>query len=385
VRVLVADDDHALLESIAGLLAEEGQFELVATASHAHEAIVLALEHQPDVALIDVRMPGGGPYTASQIRAGSPETAVVALSADGDRDSVMRMIAAGSSGYIMKGGTAREIIEALERAARRESTLSGDVTGPLPARLNGHLRAGERELEERARKQARVRAALDDGALSMVFQPIVHLADSRPVGYEALARFGLEPNRAPDEWFLEAGEVSMREELEVGAIARALVALPYIPQDRWLSVNAAPDVVISGALARALEGHDCSRLVLEIAEAAVIEDDDALAAVLPELRSSGLRLAVDDAGAGFASLRHILRLAPDLIKLDRTLIDAVDTSRASRALVAAFVSFAQEVGSLVLAEGIERALQLETLLDLGVTLGQGYRLGRPAALGQQAA
>ncbi len=384
VRVLVADDDRALLESIAGLLEEESQFELVATASDAHQAIALALEHRPDVALIDVRMPGGGAYAASQICAGSPQTAVVALSADGDRDSVMRMIAAGSSGYILKGGTAREIIDALERAARRESTLSGGVTGHVLTRLTDELQAGERALEEHARKQARVRAALEDGALRMVFQPIVHLPDSRPVGYEALARFGLEPKRSPDIWFREAGEVAMREELEVGAIARALTALPDVPQDRWLSLNAAPELVISGALARVLEGHDCSRLVLEVTEEAPIEDYDAFAAGLLELRSRGLRLAVDDAGAGFASLRHILRLAPDVIKLDRTLIDQVDTSRASRALAAAFVSFAREVGSLVLAEGIERALQLETLLDLGVTLGQGYRLGRPGALPQQA-
>ena len=329
-------------------------------------------------------MPGGGPHAASEICAGSPETAVVALSADGDRDSVMRMIAAGSSGYILKGGSAQEIIEALERAARRESTLSGGVTGHVLARLSDQLQAGERELEERALKQTRVRAALENGALNMVFQPIVKLADSRPVGYEALARFGLEPKRSPDVWFREAGDVAMREELELGAISRALAALPSIQQDRWLSLNASPELVSSGALARALDGHDCSRLVLEVTEEAPIDDYDAFAAGLLELRSSGLRLAVDDAGAGFASLRHILRLAPDVIKLDRTLIDDVDTSRASRALAAAFVSFAREVGSLVLAEGIERALQLETLLDLGVTLGQGYRLGRPGALPRQA-
>ena len=285
VRVLLADDDEVLLNAIAGLLEEEGRFELVATATDAEQAIALALQHRPDVALIDVRMPGGGPHAASEICAGAPETAVVALSADGDRESVMRMIAAGSSGYILKGGSAQEIIEALERAGRRESTLSGGVTGHVLARLTDQLQAGEREREDRAAKQARARAALDGGSLSMVFQPIVRLADSRPVGYEALARFNMEPRRPPDVWFAEAGEVAMRQELEAGAISRALDAFPAVPQGRWLSLNAAPELVTSGALATLLEGQDCSRLVLEVTEEAPIDDYDAFAAGLLALRS----------------------------------------------------------------------------------------------------
>lgn len=381
VRVLVADDDPALLDSIASLLEDESSFELVGTAADAEQAIALALRLRPDVALIDVRMPaGGGPRATTEIIAGAPETAVIALSADGDRDSVLRMIAAGSSGYILKGGSAREILEALERAAHRESLLSGGVTGHVLTRLSSQLRGDEQESARHSEQVVRVRAALEDGGIEMVFQPVVRLADGKQVGHEALARFTPEPRRPPNLWFADAQEVGMRAELEVSAIERALSHMDRVPSGGWLSLNASPDLVTSGLLDDALCDVDATRVVLEVTEDAPIDDYDRFAAGLLGLRSRGLRLAVDDAGAGFASLRHILRLAPDIIKIDRTLIDDVDSSRASRAMAAAFVSFAGEVDTTVLAEGIERPLQLETLLDLGVTLGQGYRIGRPGPL-----
>ena len=354
IRVLVADDDPALLASIASLLEDESSFELVATAADADEAIALAIRLRPDVALVDVRMPGGGgPRATSEILAGTPETAVIALSADGDRDSVLRMIAAGSSGYILKGGSAREILEALERAAHRESLLSGGVTGHVLTRLSGQLRTDAQESERRAAQQNLVNAALEDGGIEMYFQPVVRLVDGRPVGYEALARFTSDPRRPPNLWFSDAQDVGMRAELELSAIERALSHIDQIPFGNWLSLNASPDLVSAGTLDDALGEVDASRVVLEVTEDAPIDDYDRFAAGLLGLRSRGLRLAVDDAGAGFASLRHILRLAPDIIKLDRTLIDDVDSSRASRAMAAAFVSFAGEVDTTVLAEGIE--------------------------------
>jgi EAL domain-containing protein (putative c-di-GMP-specific phosphodiesterase class I)/CheY-like chemotaxis protein len=381
IRVLIADDEPAVVASLAGLLEDEAALELVATAQNTDEAIALAVRYRPDVALVDVRMPaGGGPRAAREILERVPETAVVALSANGDRDSVFRMLEAGAIGYLLKGGEASELIETIQKTARRESALSQEVIRHVVTKLSRELRSEREEIERRSTIESRVRAAIQGDALSMHFQPIVALADSRTVGYEALARFSLEPSQPPNRWFADAEEVGRRAELELEAIRRALVELPKLPGTSLLSLNTSPATLVSGSVAELLTGVDLSRIVLEVTEEARIENYDEFAAALGDLRAGGVRLAVDDAGAGFASLRHILRLEPDVIKIDRTLIEDVDTDRRSRALAVAFVGFAREVDAIALAEGIERPIQLEVLLELGVTHGQGYLLGRPVPL-----
>jgi EAL domain-containing protein (putative c-di-GMP-specific phosphodiesterase class I) len=120
--------------------------------------------------------------------------------------------------------------------------------------------------------------------------------------------------------------------------------------------------------------------VAEVTEHARISDYGKLDRALAPLRRRGMRLAVDDAGAGFASLRHILRLNPDFIKLDRTLIDQIDRDRSKQALAAGLISFADKSGATIIAEGIERAAEVKTLVDLGVSYGQGYYLARPGPL-----
>jgi EAL domain-containing protein (putative c-di-GMP-specific phosphodiesterase class I) len=116
---------------------------------------------------------------------------------------------------------------------------------------------------------------------------------------------------------------------------------------------------------------------VEITEQAQVEDYDELNVALGHLREVGVRIAVDDAGAGYASLRHILRLEPDVIKLDKSLVRNVHRDRPRRALATALISFAAEIGATIVAEGIESAEELDALRDLGVTFGQGYHLARP--------
>jgi EAL domain-containing protein (putative c-di-GMP-specific phosphodiesterase class I)/DNA-binding NarL/FixJ family response regulator len=378
---LIADDEPTIVASLAGLIEDEAGLELVATAGNAEEAIALAVRHRPDVALIDVRMPaGGGPRATREIVSRVPETAVVALSANGDRDSVFRMLEAGALGYLVKGRGASELIETIEKTARRESALSAEVTRHVVSKLSRELRSERVEVQRRAEIDSRVQAAIDGAALRMVFQPILTLTDGRTVGYEALARFLLEPYLAPDRWFADAEEVGRRMELEVEAIRRAITVLPSLPSRSLLSLNTSPATLVSGSVAEALTGLDLSRVVLEVTEHAPIDDYGEFTAALEDMRDHGLRLAVDDAGAGFASLRHILMLGPDVIKLDRTLIEHVESDRHSRALTTAFVGFAREMEATVLAEGIERAGQVEVLLELGVTHGQGYLFGPPGPL-----
>jgi EAL domain-containing protein (putative c-di-GMP-specific phosphodiesterase class I) len=145
-------------------------------------------------------------------------------------------------------------------------------------------------------------------------------------------------------------------------------------------VNVSPETVLSGELRPLLEQLPLDRLMLEITEHAYVDDYLALARELDPLRLRGLKLAVDDAGAGFASFRHILRLRPDVIKLDSSLIRLIDKEAGSRALAAALVRFAEETGCNVVAEGVETAEELAVLHALNVDKAQGYLLGRPGPL-----
>ena len=120
--------------------------------------------------------------------------------------------------------------------------------------------------------------------------------------------------------------------------------------------------------------------MVEITEHAPIDDYESLRDALAACASSASALAIDDAGAGFASLRHILRLEPELIKLDRTLIDGIESDRSRQALAAGLISFAEKIDATIVAEGIERPAEVEKLAELGVRYGQGYFFARPAPL-----
>lgn len=228
--------------------------------------------------------------------------------------------------------------------------------------------------------RARLRGAMAGDGLSMVFQPIVDVDTGGPIGFEALARFEQTPVRGPDVWFAEAAEVGLGVDLELAAIRMALHHLPELPPHAYLAVNASPSTAISGRLDAALGDVPAHRIVLEITEHDVIEAYDDLEAALSGLRRRGVRVAVDDAGAGYASFRHILRLQPDIIKLDMALTRDIDRDRPRRALASALIAFGRDTGSVIVAEGVETAAELRTLRRLGVSAAQGYFLGRPAPM-----
>jgi EAL domain-containing protein (putative c-di-GMP-specific phosphodiesterase class I) len=242
-------------------------------------------------------------------------------------------------------------------------------------------------LASRKRQQIgdRIRSVLGSGLLSVVFQPICEVAAKRIAGVEALSRFATVPRRAPDLWFNEAAEIGMAQTLEIAAIRLALEALHQLPNEVYMSINASPEVVLSGALAAELLGMPCERIVLEITEhALVLRYEDLLASLAP-LRTAGVRIAVDDAGAGHSSLRHILQLAPDIIKLDVSLTRHIDTDTARRALTAALAEFGRETGAKIVAEGIETLGELSTLMRIGIPLAQGFLLGAPTTIDEVAA
>jgi len=231
--------------------------------------------------------------------------------------------------------------------------------------------------EALAQKTALVRSALEPGAFSIHLQPICAVLSGEPVGFEALSRFVLEPLRSPDAWFGDAAECGLAVELECAAIEAALLVFDQLPAPLTLSVNASPETVSSGALARVLGDRAIDRLTLEVTEHAAVKSYDLLNAELAPLRARGLKLAIDDAGAGFAGLQHILRLQPDIIKLDMTLIQTIDIDPARRALAAAMQMFARQTGAVLVAEGVETRDELSTLARLSFMRAQGYLLGKP--------
>lgn len=239
-----------------------------------------------------------------------------------------------------------------------------------------HVRASDE------RKRIATRAALDkvfaQGGLEMWLQPIVDLGCAGIVGFESLARFQSDPPRPPNLWFDDARTAGMCDEVETRALRSALAIRPDLPPGTYLSINATPDFATQGGLATVLMDEPLENIVIEITEHAAVADYHGLIDALTPLRLRGAAIAVDDAGAGYASLAHIVRLRPDVIKLDMSLVRGIDGNRDQRALAQAMATFAAEIGARLIAEGIETEAERTTLQEIGLRYGQGYLLGRPA-------
>jgi EAL domain-containing protein (putative c-di-GMP-specific phosphodiesterase class I) len=235
------------------------------------------------------------------------------------------------------------------------------------------------ESEKRKLEWSRIRAVLDSDHMDIEFQPIFDLLDCRIVSLEALARFWTEPMRPPSAWFAEATEVGLGVELELAAIRAALLRLDDFPADVAIALNVSPATALDPRFC-ALLRDVADKVVMEITEHAQVDDYDALSEALAPLRERGAQLAIDDVGAGFANLRHILRLAPDIVKLDLSLTHEIARDPAREALASSLVGFAGGVGASIVAEGISSEEDLALLRTLGVDYGQGFHLARPSAL-----
>ena len=261
------------------------------------------------------------------------------------------------------------------RLQEQDARVMRLLAAMLSRRLEGER---ARDRGERA-MAARLDAALALGDPTIVFQPIVELASRASLGYEALARFAAEPSRPVNAWFTDAARLGRGVELEIAAIERALTAATLLAGPAFVSINMSPTTLADVRLVRALAGRDLAGVIFEITEHVVVEDYVALRTAVEGWRLRGVRLAIDDAGAGYASLRHVVSLAPDFVKLDLSLVRDIDTDVARQAMATALVSFAAKSGITVVAEGIETEAELATLISLGVTTGQGYFVGRAAA------
>ena len=227
-------------------------------------------------------------------------------------------------------------------------------------------------------QDAAVRASRRPGVLHMDFQPIIDTARGTVVGYESLARFSGPPHTTPDRWFAVARAAGVGAELEARAVRTALRARSALPPNCFLSVNVGPDALLAAPVAAAFaEAGDLRGVVVEITEQTAVENYDALRDAIAPMRAAGALLAVDDAGAGFSSLKHITLLRPDFVKVDRDLVAGIDVDETKAAVVEALGMFTSRLDAWLVAEGVETAAELDRLLSLRVPLVQGYGLGRP--------
>jgi EAL domain-containing protein (putative c-di-GMP-specific phosphodiesterase class I) len=269
---------------------------------------------------------------------------------------------------------ARGAEESLATLADRLPVLIevGELAGPL-------LGPGFEDVDATSAARVRLDEILANRAFAPVFQPVCDLASGHVVGLEALTRF---VGAGPEEVFGQAQLLGRLQELEIATLTASLAAAERLPLDRWLSVNVSPGLLADTTTLQRLFASCQRQIVLELSEHEAVLDYGALTTSLKSL-GSGISLAIDDAGAGFSSLRHILETSPTWVKLDIGLVRGVDADPARQALVAGLVHFAVQARISLIAEGIETRAELDTLKSLGVEFGQGFLMARPAVISDE--
>jgi EAL domain-containing protein (putative c-di-GMP-specific phosphodiesterase class I) len=237
------------------------------------------------------------------------------------------------------------------------------------------IEPGVRERARHAEIAARLEPILRTGGPAVVLQPIVELATGDRIGAEALSRFPSEWGKAPDICFAEAHSIGEGDRLELLALQRAADYLDEVTG--YVAMNVSPATLLTPACTQLLTEFRLDRVLLELSEHDQVADYGILNDVLAPLRAAGMRVAIDDVGAGFSSLRHIILTTPDVIKLDRSIIDGVSNDPVLTTLVRSLVDFARGCNARVVAEGVETAADGDVLLGLGVDYGQGWFYGRP--------
>jgi EAL domain-containing protein (putative c-di-GMP-specific phosphodiesterase class I) len=254
---------------------------------------------------------------------------------------------------------------------KRDRSLMDVLASAASVIIEPEVRAQER----RAEIEGRLNPVLAHGGPTVVLQPIVDLATGVRTGAEALSRFPAEWAKAPDVCFGEAHSVGLGHRLELMALRRAADHLADV--DGYVSMNVSPATLLTPEFSVLMHTMPLDRVLLELSEHDQVEDYDAVAAALAPFRAGGMRLAIDDVGAGFSSLRHIVLTAPDVLKIDRSIVAGLDDDPVLTTLVRSLVDFGRGLHATVVAEGVETAAEAAALREVGVDLGQGWYFGRP--------
>lgn len=382
ISVLVADDEPHVVAFLESVLKLQG-FDVAGTADDVDSAVQGVHHLHPDVVLLDLRMPGGGLTAAQLIGSLSPTTRIVIFAAEADEPEILPLLRSGIDGFVIKGATPERIAEAIRSAMAGDKDLAPEVNRVAIGALTERLHEEQNVALKQQRERDRITDLIGSRRFLAVHQPILDIRAGTTVAAEALSRFTAVPRRTPDEWFAEADRAGMRVSLELATARAALAELPLLRDELLMSVNISPGAAVSGRLGEILHDIPLDRIILELTEHAPVADYSALTAALAPWRERGARLAVDDAGSGYASFAHILSLHPDYIKFDVSLTRDIHLDRSRQALARALVGFATELEVGVIAEGIETEQQLRVVAALGLQYAQGFHLGRPRLLVEQ--
>ncbi|HEY8753383.1 MAG TPA: EAL domain-containing protein [Arthrobacter sp.] len=265
---------------------------------------------------------------------------------------------------------------------RRQQDKAGADT-PDAARVPQPLNAMPPHLAEQLaslRSQSRISALLENQMLMTAFQPIYGLEAKSVVGVEALSRFVSDDGASAELWFAEAEAVGLGANLEFSALGSAAAAAAKLPSNLYVSLNISPTSCLDPRLPELFDHIELpvDRIVLELTDTIPDEEYSHFVSAITPLRERGLRIAIDDSHTSAGALSRMLHLRPDFIKLGRNVISGVDTDPSQEALAACMVDFAEQIGTVLVAEGVETAGELKALTELGFNAGQGYLLGRPS-------
>ncbi len=375
MSVLIVDDNPSNVALLQELIREEGLSKIF-TETDSRKIRDRLRECRPDLVLLDLHMPNvDGLQILAQIKvhAAGDYLPVLVLTADTTTGARDLALSHGAQDFLTKPFDAVEttlrIANLLEtRELHANLRRAGVVPPPQPSESSPDPEEIRRRIEN----------VLGGNRVTPVYQPIVELDSRKPVGYEGLSRFYDPRHGGPDRWFDEAFTVGLGVDLEWAAAQTLMPLLELLPGGTFLAVNMSPATVLRVRDSELCPPEHYADLVIELTERVPIQDYKAVHDALAEMRSLGTRLAADDRGGGFAGFRHLVSLAPDIIKLDIGLLREFHFKSGQLAMTNALVTFAQDVGAQVIAEGVEDETELELLQSLGVTWAQGYHLGKPA-------
>jgi EAL domain-containing protein (putative c-di-GMP-specific phosphodiesterase class I)/DNA-binding response OmpR family regulator len=388
-QILLVDDEANTADLLGSILRRDG-FTRVSIFTDPYLALDAAVHGQPDLIVLDLHMPqldGLAFLNALREKQSALDfVPILVLTADPSRDALSSALRAGANDYVVKPAHSDELLLRVHNllSIRFCHEVLKNHNAALSAELRNQARFRTERAADRGHKIHTLQRIIARGGPQIVFQPVVDLATGTTLGVEALARFGTEPRRTPDKWFADAEAVGLGAELELAAIGGALRQLGGLDPSWTMAVNVSPSTIFTREFHELIRGTDLKRLSFEITEHQQIADYEALGQATADLQARGARISVDDAGAGYASFRHILKLRPDVIKLDITLTRDVDSDPVKRALAASLARFAEDVGAALTAEGIETRAELDALRSLGIHYGQGFYIGRPVPLEQLA-
>ena len=373
--VLIVDDNESNIALLVELIREEGLTNIY-TETDSRKVRDRLRECRPDLVLLDLHMPHvDGLQVLAQIKAyaAGDYLPVLVLTADTTTGARDRALSHGAQDFLTKP------FDAVETSLRIANLLE---TRELHANLRRagvvQVNPAPQPMSDPEEVRRRIRNVLDGNRVTPVYQPIVDLVSRKTIGYEGLSRFYDPRHGGPDRWFDDAFTVGLGVELEWAAAQRLLPFLDLVPAGTFLSINMSPATVL-----HVMENELCPPerypyIVIELTERVPIQDYAAVRGALGEMRSLGTRLAADDRGSGFAGFRHLVSLAPDIIKLDIALLRDFHFKSGQLAITNALVTFAGDVGAHVIAEGVEDETELELVQSLGVAWAQGYHLGKPS-------